>query len=124
MIENFEEETLDLNNDEKKLAQIVLNRFKICYASEENCIKQEVIIKRMREKKFNITGPRLRKIFNYLRSKGHPLIATSKGCWYSTKASEIESQIRSLKDRRRALEGPINGLTNMLINIKQQSANA
>ena len=123
MVENFEDETIDLNDEEKKLAEIVLNRFKICYLSEDNCIKQDEIIKRMREKNFRITGPRLRKIFNYLRSKGHPLIATSKGCWYSTKASEIESQIRSLKDRRRALEGPINGLTNMLISIKQQSAN-
>lgn len=123
MIENFEQETVDLNDEEKKLSEIILNQFKVRYFSEDHCIKQDEIIKRMREKRFNITAPRLRKIFNYLRSQGHPLIATSRGCWYSMKISEIESQIRSLQDRRRALESPINGLTNLLISIKQQRVN-
>ncbi len=119
MIENFTEETIDLNDEEKKLADIVLNRFKICYLSEEHCIKQDEIIKRMWEKKFNISGPRLRKIFNYLRSSGHPLIATNKGCYYSNNVEDIESQIRSLEDRKRALDGPILGLRNTLIKLKQ-----
>lgn len=116
MIENFEEETSDLTPQEIKLANVVLGGMKLKYNSKDNPIKQDLIVSNMRGAGWDITGPRLRKIFNYLRSNGESIIATSKGCWYSFNKLEIESQIRSLEDRRKSLDGPINGLKKMLQN--------
>ncbi len=123
MIENFEDETSDLTAEEFRLSAIILNQLRSKYNSETHCIKQDEIIRRMKSKGYKISGSRLRKIFNYARSKGEPIIATSKGCWYTNSLREIESQIRSLKDRRKALEAPINGLTKLLSNKQQQLIN-
>ena len=117
MITGFSKETGALSPDELKLSEIILNRFKTKYNDKKFAVKQAEIIKRMREKKFDITGPRLRKIFNYLRSNGNPIIATSSGCYYSNDIDEILMQVESLRDRQRALDGPISGLEKLLNQI-------
>lgn len=78
-----------------KSAEIVsaMNRF----ANKNNCPE--------------ISGSRLRKLCNFIRTRGMiPLIATSKGYYCSNDPDEISKQIQSLNERADAIRAGANGL--------------
>lgn len=120
MIKNFEEITEELNNDEFQLMDHLIRGFK--NRTKDNPIKATEIIEIMNGNyrvKNNIncklTGARLRKICNYIRTNGLlPLIATSNGYYISNDRDEIKNQIISLEQRAKAIINAAAGLKKLL----------
>lgn len=118
MITNFEHYTLELTDEEKKLIPLLINGFS--KRTKDNPIKAPELIQRMNENREKygiktITEPRLRKLCNFIRSKGIlPLIATSDGYYCSHDKTEIQRQIQSLIERADAIYNSANGLKRFL----------
>jgi len=81
-VTNFEEFTNELTSEEMEILPIVVHGFR--NYKKANPIKSELIVTRLNEYlnmkgyKIKMTGVRLRKIVNYIRTNGIiPLIATS-----------------------------------------------
>ena len=113
MITNFEEITSNLTKDEKQLISAVKSKFK--KHSIKNPIKSVDMVKFINKtESVKITGVRLRKICNFLRSNGFTLIATSKGYFYSKDKKIIEKQIQSLLERSDSIAHSAYGLYSSL----------
>lgn len=109
MITNFEEITEELTDKESNLIPILVAGLK--FYSKDNPIKEPDIVMRMNNKGYQITGARLRKLVNYIRTNSiAPIIATSKGYYFSTDKEEIEKQIRSLEERASGIYNAAAGL--------------
>ena len=111
MITNFENVTFDLTEIESKLLPLIIAGFK--KYTKQNPIKEPDIVKRFNEKnyEYKLSGVRLRKLVNYIRSNGLlPLIATSKGYYVSYEKEEILSQIKSLRERASSINKCADGL--------------
>ena len=108
-VKNFENYTHELTNQELEILPIVIHGFRAY--KKTNPIKAELIVKRMnqfltdRGYKIRLTGPRLRKLVNYIRSNSLiPLIATSQGYFTTDCKQTIENQIQSLYERANSIE--------------------
>jgi hypothetical protein len=111
MITNFENITYDLTDTEKELLPIIITGF-LNY-TEKNPIKEPDIVARFNErnKGKKLSGVRLRKLVNVIRSNGLlPLIATSKGYYVSHDKEVILSQIKSLRQRAKSINDCADGL--------------
>jgi hypothetical protein len=111
MIDNFEELTYELTDVEIKMLPLLISGFK--NYTIDNPIKEPDIVSRFNERNYplKLSGVRLRKIVNYIRTNGLlPLIATSKGYYVSYDKSIIESQIKSLRQRSFSINNCANGL--------------
>jgi hypothetical protein len=111
MIDNFEELTYELTDVEKKMLPLLISGFK--NYTIENPIKEPDIVSRFNDRNtgLKLSGVRLRKIVNYIRSNGLlPLIATSKGYYVSYDKSIISSQIKSLRQRSFSINNCASGL--------------
>lgn len=114
MIEGFEEHTHELTDDEKKLIPIIIRGLSN-HKGKERSITGSTICKNVSEKFMQLTEPRLRKIINFIRArKILPVIATSNGYYVSDSPDEIRKQIRSLEQRRDAIQKAIDGLNQFL----------
>lgn len=121
MIKNFENITRELNEDELVLVPLMINGFK--KHTIDNPIKSDVVVKKMNDyfqkngMKMKMTGARLRKIVNYIRSNSlQPLIATSKGYFVSNDVDVILDQILSLNQRANSIKECANGLELLIKN--------
>ena len=119
MIQNFEEITIELTDEEKRLIPILIDGFK--RRSKDNSIKAPDIITKINDGKERLglkkklSEPRLRKLCNYIRSNSLlPLIATSNGYYCSYDKTEIEAQIISLQERADAIYNSAKGLRKFL----------
>lgn len=110
MVTNFEDITKPLTEDELKLVGLLVTSFQ--NRSKDNPIKAPEIITKMNvfltnscpHIKIKLSGPRLRKLCNHIRTNGMlPLIATSNGYYVSFDKKEILSQVQSLRDRADAI---------------------
>ena len=115
MIKNFEEITKEMTEGEKKLVPVIIKG--LSTKTKDNPIHSDEICKRLNEyfKNSNIdivlSGVRLRKLTNFLRSEGVlPIIATSKCYYCSFDKLEIIKQIESLEDRANSILNSANGL--------------
>lgn len=116
MVTNFELETAPLTEEEKKYVPIIIKG--LSNKDKRNAIKSDAIIKALNEKYSycKMTGARLRKITNFIRSEGIlPVIATSSGYYVSYDQEEIKAQIVSLLDRAEAIVNSANGLKKFLL---------
>lgn len=118
-ITNFEDFTSELTDQELEILPIVIHGFRAY--KKNNPIKSELIVFRMNEYlknrgyKMKLTGPRLRKLVNYIRSNGLlPLIATSQGYFTTDCKETIAEQIKSLQERANSIERCANGLIKFL----------
>ena len=109
MITNFEEITAELTDYELSLVNVVILGMKL--RTINNPIKSESIVQAMKEKGYKITGERLRKIINYIRSNSLlPIIGTSRGYYTSNDKDEILKQINSLNERANSIQQCAEGL--------------
>jgi len=116
MITNFEKLTEDLNEEELKLIRVLI----IGYSSHDSSspIKEPEIVSKLRAKGYKISGVRLRKLNNLIRSRGLlPLIGTSNGYYVSYDPVEIKKQILSLQERSDAILSAAKGLEKFLWNL-------
>jgi hypothetical protein len=109
-ITNFENITQqELTEYELSLIPILIKGFNL--HNKENPIKEPEIVKCLREKGFKISGVRLRKCVNHIRSNSLiPLIATHLGYYTSNDQIEIENQIKSLRQRAYSINKCADGL--------------
>jgi carbamoylphosphate synthase small subunit len=119
MITNFEEVTVDLNDKEMEFLPLFIQGFS--KHDKSNPIKSDDIVKSLNlfliknNIKYNVTGVKVRKFSNYIRSKGLiPLIATSEGYYVSNDKDEIEKQIKSLTERANSILKTAQGLRGYL----------
>lgn len=117
MIANFEAYTYDLTDFELSIIPNVINSFKLNHTGKDKSITGKEIANSL-NKKFNskLNDIRIRKIVNYLRDERIPIIATSKGYYFTENKEEILLQIESLKARRIKIERAETGLKNYLKN--------
>lgn len=113
MITNFEEITQPLTDQERQLVKILVQGFS--KISKDKPMKAPEVIKQVNAKYgatiCKLSGPRLRKLVNYIRGNGIiPLIATSSGYYCSTDPKEIDAQIKSLRQRAEAIINAADGL--------------
>ena len=119
MITNFENYTHELTDQELEILPIVIHGFRAY--KKNNPIKAELIVKRMnqfltdRGYEIRLTGPRLRKLVNYIRSNSLlPLIANAHGYFTTDCKQTIQEQIKSLQERANSIERCANGLKEFL----------
>lgn len=115
MVTNFELETAPLTEDEKRYVPIIIKG--LSTKTKDKAIKSDEIVKALNQKYSycKMTGARLRKITNFIRSEGIlPVIATTNGYYVSYDQEEIKSQIVSLLDRAQAIINSANGLKKFL----------
>lgn len=113
MITGFETITYELTDTEKQMAVLIAAGLKI--RTKDNPIKEPAIISAMTGKGYSMTGARLRKIINHLRTNAKlPIIATSKGYYVSYDKLEIAKQIKSLEQRANSILTSIKGLETFL----------
>lgn len=123
MVETFEDITAPLTEDELRVLPFLVAGLE--NRTSKNPIRSPEIIKglnahldkyQVKKKKFKITGTRLRKMINHLRIYSIcPVMATSEGYFTSTDPEIIERNIRSLKDRARAIMAAADGLNAFLV---------
>ena len=119
MIENFDEFTYELSEEEKKLIPILIKGFQ-SHDYENPITASEIVLKMnvwLESNNFNIklSEPRLRKCVNYIRSTSIiPLIATSKGYFVSYDTDIISSQVKSLTQRANSIYDCAEGLSKFL----------
>jgi len=118
-VKNFEELTAPLNPEERALLPLIIKGME--NHKKENPIKEPQIIKSLNEKKEalgltkKVTGVRLRKMINFIRSNGMaPIIANSNGYFMSWDQQEILDQINSLNNRAEGILSAAAGLKRFL----------
>ena len=119
MITNFSEITSELTPDEKALIKVLIAGFET-KIGKHNAIKSVTICERInmvKGLKKKVTGVRLRKMCNFIRSKGLlPLISTEQGYYISYDKNELAKQIKSLNERADAINNAANGLKRFITN--------
>lgn len=126
MITGFENITYPLTTEELRLVEIIVKGLKTI--GPENPIKEPEICKRINEKKDQyglskkLTGARLRKIINHIRTYSLlPVIATSRGYYVSFDVHEIRQQKKSMKERAMRILSAAKGLERFEESPLQQS---
>lgn len=101
MLEGFEHLTAELSDYEKQtlLPKIVAGLS--TKRGKDKAITNKRIVQAMKDRGFEITEVRVRKLVNHIRTQGiiPGLIATSAGYYISNDAQEIETYLRSLRQR-------------------------
>ena len=122
MITNFEIYTQPLSDAEKALAEKMCANFKKKHYNSKLAIPERTITSNMKERGYDISGAKVRKLVNYMRQTGHPILANKKGCYYSSNRNEIAQNIESLKQRAAAIQAAAKGMEMILIG-KQTTIN-
>jgi hypothetical protein len=105
MITNFEELTVELTTEEKKLVPIIVDRF-LKKPGRENMVSNPAMIEGIdRTYGIRLSEPRIRKIVQYIRINNllPGLVGVSRGYFYTEDPEEIESWIESMKQRENAI---------------------
>lgn len=114
MITNFEEVTKELTADERLMVERLIQGFS--KFSKGNPVKSNKVLDYVNNNpnytmKKKLSGARLRKLCNFIRSNSiAPLIATSNGYYISYDKTEIENEIKSMTERASAIMNASNGL--------------
>lgn len=105
MIINFDQYTQDLSSDEITAAEIISNRLKSNVGKKMVRTNKYISDTILKEYGIKITSARMRKIINWIRTKGiiPNLVATAKGYYVSTDKEEIDKYVYSLRQRARAI---------------------
>lgn len=103
---------MKLTKEEKRNSSLVNSFLKTHHNSKDKAILSSEICKAFKN---NFGAQDLRKYINYLRSeKSSPIMASSKGYWFTKDKGEIYNQVQSLKSREKAIMQARIGLENLL----------
>ena len=105
MIQGFEEHTVELTEQEEKIALKMAAKLKLS-VGKENAVTNERIQYFFGMNKVKIGSARIRKIIQYIRinSLVDNLCATSKGYFVAANQKELDDYILSLNQRLNAIE--------------------
>ena len=95
MLQNFETHTEDITHNERRMALKFAEKMQH-HIGEHRAVKSKKI-----EEHFKITGNRVRKMVNWLRTTGKcpRLMSTSKGYFIAMNDAELITHLQSLYDR-------------------------
>lgn len=121
MVTGFNKTMKPLTEEEKTVLPLLIEGFNL--RTKENPIKSPAILKGLNKcicdrgiKCKQVTGPRLRKLCNHIRSNSLlPLIADENGYYVSKDPKVIQTQIDSLNDRAYAILNATDGLKKFLL---------
>lgn len=120
MITSFEDQTHELTEYEYNvLLPLMVAGFQR-KIGVDNCITNPEICRALKEKGYEVTEPRIRKLVFYIRFNNlvPKLIASSKGYWVATNKHEIDTWVLSLQGRISALEETLQYAKKMLIEFE------
>ena len=119
---NFEEYTHDLSDYELSLVPKFVNSFQTKVGKDHACTAKK-IEEKMTAAGHKVSGPRIRKIVNYIRNMGlvEGLVATSSGYYISNDHQEISNYIESLEGREGAIRVVREGMEAYLRRLKNQN---
>jgi len=120
MITNFDDYTIELNQDELKIVPIIVDRFTKWKGSKYIVTNPQIVSGLERNFKIKITEPRIRKIIQYIRIENlvPGLIATSKGYYTTDDINELEQWIETMKQRENAIRESRTSIEQYLNNLK------
>ena len=121
MITNFEGQTHQLTGKEKAWLQIIIKGL-LTKAGKENVVTAEAMCRGLLSSQgIAITGPRIRKIINYIRNNNliKGLVATSEGYYISNDPTEVATYIESLAGRESAIANIRKGMSEYLQELRQ-----
>lgn len=122
MINGFATYTEPLTQYEKDLIPLILKGFS-CHKGKERVISSKEIVRKLKEKGYDVSGPRIRKIVNHIRANSMaPIVANAKGYWWSTSIQEIKDHVKSLQDRSGGIVSAANGLMNYIKGSQTQGS--
>lgn len=118
MVRNFEEQTHELNEYELKIllpAMIAGLKYR---KGSEMAITSSKAMKKLKALGYKVSGPRWRKVINYIRINTiiPGLISTSKGYYIALKSEEVKDYMESLRER-------INSITSVYDSMEYQLHN-
>ena len=106
MIKTFEKYTKPLSEKELRIADEWAKH--LLKRTKAHPIKANKIVSAYKMRGIKISGPRVRKIMNYIRThnliKSGVLVASSRGYYVTNDAQDIENWLESLRSRRAALD--------------------
>lgn len=116
MINNFEEQTSPLNEEEMHMMKMMIPAFKN-KVGIKNAITSGEIIAKMEERGYKIGGARLRKIVNHIRTRRlvNNLVASSKGYYIENDPDKIMEYRESLIQRANAIKAVAESFTQLTI---------
>jgi prefoldin subunit 5 len=105
MINNFEEFTFELTNEEKFVVQTIVKRFNNLKGKRNIVTGEQIRIGIKNNFQIDFTDSRIRKMIQYIRLNNMVmgLVASSKGYYVAESIDEIQQWIDSLKSRENAI---------------------
>lgn len=118
MIQNFEEFTHDLTDYELQLVPAFVKGFQ-SKVGADHAVTAKTIEDHMKGK-YKVSGPRIRKIVNYIRNRGlvEGLVASSAGYYITKNEDEVKKYIESLDGREQAIRVIKEGMEAYLRRLK------
>lgn len=104
MINGFEKYTIELNDDELKIVDIIVDRFRK-RPGIKNIVSNPQIIDGLKTIGIETNEPRIRKVIQYIRINDliPGLIATSKGYYSTNDIDELQSWVETMIQRENAI---------------------
>jgi hypothetical protein len=105
MINNFEEYTFELTNEEKFVVQNIVKRFNALKGKRNIVTGEQIRIGIKNHLQIDFTDSRIRKMIQYIRLNNMVmgLVASSKGYYVAETIDEIQQWVDSLKSRENAI---------------------
>ena len=104
-LNGFEDITGELNDQEKQVILPILVKHLPNKKGKERAVTSKQIIQGLANGGIKTSGPRIRKMINYIRTHHlvPKLIATSKGYYVANTQAEVDEYIESLRQRENAI---------------------
>lgn len=106
MIQGFEEQTEPLTDYEEGTLLPAMIRGLRTKIGADAAITNKEMVSKLKEKGYNISDARVRKVINYIRMRQlvPGLVASSSGYYISNDPAEIRKYIESLRGRENAMK--------------------
>lgn len=113
MIHGFEEVTQSLSEKERAIAEDIGRGLRLRIGEEQAITSTQIIDSYQAKRGVKLSGPRLRKIINYLRvtKRVKNLVASEKGYYVETDPQKIEAYRQGLQSRIDAMIAVIESYT-------------
>jgi hypothetical protein len=116
MITGFEAQTIELSNEELRCVQLMIPSLKARVGKEKAVTSQQIINWLKNNYGILTTGPRVRKMINYIRINRlvENLVATSEGYYVETDPKKVREYVMSLHQRAEAIMAVANSYSKLL----------
>lgn len=99
MLVTFEAYTTELKPHEIVVAKAIGRRIREFHKGRKNAVTSKRIIKAYAKRGTHIHDSSIRKMVNYLRNNGVPIVATAKGYYWPVTSNEKDQYLKSLLQR-------------------------